>query len=128
MPLVRRQRDKCVVRVDGIDTASGKHRPRQVGTYNSKRTAEKAAREYRLEAPSTSQDTVGSVVRRWVESRTDITKKPQEQYRWAAGHIDAGLGGIALGQLDRDDVAAWFDQLAAGGSCRGAASRSSATC
>ncbi|MEO1061352.1 MAG: tyrosine-type recombinase/integrase [Actinomycetota bacterium] len=115
VPLVRRQRDKWVVRVDGIDTASGKHRPRQVGTYASKRTAEKAVREYRLEAPSTSQDTVGSVVRRWVESRTDITKKSQEQYRWAAGHIDAGLGGIALGQLDRDDIAAWFDQLAAGG-------------
>ena len=32
-PTVRKQRDKWVVRVDGIDTATGKHRPRQLGTY-----------------------------------------------------------------------------------------------
>lgn len=32
---MRRQRDKWVVRVDGIDTATGKHRPRQLGTYSS---------------------------------------------------------------------------------------------
>ena len=30
-PTVRKQRDKWVVRVDGIDTATGKHRPRQLG-------------------------------------------------------------------------------------------------
>jgi hypothetical protein len=29
-PTVRKQRDKWVVRVDGIDTATGKHRPRQL--------------------------------------------------------------------------------------------------
>jgi hypothetical protein len=29
---VRKQRDKWVVRVDGIDTVTGKHRPRQIGT------------------------------------------------------------------------------------------------
>jgi len=34
-PTVREQRDKWVVRVDGIDTATGKHRPRQLGTYAS---------------------------------------------------------------------------------------------
>ena len=32
-PTVRKQRDKWVVRVDGIDTETGKHRPRQLGTY-----------------------------------------------------------------------------------------------
>ena len=31
-PAVRRQRDKWVVRVDGIDTVTGKRRPRQLGT------------------------------------------------------------------------------------------------
>ena len=38
-PTVRKQRDKWVVRVDGIDTATGKHRPRQLGTYASQRAA-----------------------------------------------------------------------------------------
>ncbi len=32
-PTVRKQRDKWVVRIDGIDTETGKHRPRQLGTY-----------------------------------------------------------------------------------------------
>ena len=32
-PTVRRQRDRWVIRVDGIDTETGKHRPRQLGTY-----------------------------------------------------------------------------------------------
>ncbi len=37
-PTVRQQRDKWVVRVDGIDTETGKQRPRQLGTYLSKRS------------------------------------------------------------------------------------------
>ena len=43
-PTVRKQRDKWVVRVDGIDTATGKHRPRQLGTFASQRAALAAAR------------------------------------------------------------------------------------
>lgn len=43
-PTVRTQRDKWVVRVDGIDTETGRHRPRQIGTYASQRAAVAAAR------------------------------------------------------------------------------------
>ena len=42
-PTVRRQRDRWGVRVDGIDTETGKHRPRQLGTYASQRAALAAA-------------------------------------------------------------------------------------
>ena len=35
-PTLRQQREKWVVRVDGIDTESGKHRPRQLGTFTSR--------------------------------------------------------------------------------------------
>jgi hypothetical protein len=41
-PTVRQQRDKWVVRVDGIDTETGARRPRQIGTYPSKRAANSA--------------------------------------------------------------------------------------
>ena len=34
-PTVRKQRDKWTVRVEGIDTETGKVRPRQIGTYPS---------------------------------------------------------------------------------------------
>jgi hypothetical protein len=45
-PTVRQQRDKWVVRVDGIDTESGKARPRQLGTFRSRRAAQRAASEF----------------------------------------------------------------------------------
>ena len=42
-PAVRKQRDRWVVRLDGIDTETGKHRPRQLGTYASQRAGRTAA-------------------------------------------------------------------------------------
>ena len=39
-----KQRDKWVVRVDGIDSGTGQHRPSQLGTYPSQRSATNAGR------------------------------------------------------------------------------------
>ena len=39
-PTVRKQRDKWTVCIDGIDTATCKERPRQIGTYASVSAAE----------------------------------------------------------------------------------------
>ena len=114
-PTVRKQRDKWVVRVDGIDTTTGKHRPRQLGTYSSQRSANAAARSARADERSTERGTVSWLVRRYVASRTDITAKAQQQYEWAIPHIENGLGAIPIATLDRDDVARWIDDLAAGG-------------
>jgi integrase len=115
-PVVRRQRERWVVRVDGIDTETGRHRPRQLGTYPSKRSAEVAARTAVLEGRTgPERGTVGWLVRSWVASRTDISQKGREQYEWAVPHIESGLGAIPLDRLDRDDVAGWLEQLAAGG-------------
>lgn len=114
-PTVRKQRDKWVVRVDGIDTVTGKHRPRQVGTYPSQRSATTAARSMKADDRSTERGTVSWLVRRYVAGRTDITEKAQQQYEWAIPHIENGLGAIPLATLDRADVARWIDALAAGG-------------
>jgi len=114
-PTVRKQRDKWVVRVDGIDTVTGKHRPRQVGTYPSQRSATTAARSMKADDRSTERGTVSWLVRRYVAGRTDITEKAQQQYEWAIPHIENGLGAIPLATLDRDDVARWIEALAAGG-------------
>ncbi|HEY6698853.1 MAG TPA: hypothetical protein VIZ67_11540, partial [Acidimicrobiales bacterium] len=88
-PTVRKQRDKWVVRVDGIDTETGKHRPRQLGTYPSQRSALKAARSASVQARVATRDTVGWLVRRYVASRADVTLKAREQYQWAIPHIEA---------------------------------------
>lgn len=114
-PTVRQQRDKWVVRVDGIDTVTGKHRPRQLGTYPSQRSALAAARSVRAESRSTERGTVSWLVRRYVAGRTDISVKARQQYEWAIPHIEGGLGAIPLANLDRDDVARWIEDLANGG-------------
>jgi integrase len=114
-PTVRRQRDKWVVRVDGIDTATGKHRPRQVGTYASQRAALAAARAGATNTAASERGTVSWLVRRYVQGRTDITVKSRESYEWAIPHIEAGLGAIPVARLDREDVADWIENLAAAG-------------
>jgi integrase len=114
-PTVRKQRDKWAVRVDGIDTETGKHRPRQLGTYASKRAALAAARAPSTRERVTTRDTVSWLVRRYVASRSDVTLKAREQYAWAIPHIEAGLGAVRLDQLDREDVAHWIERLASAG-------------
>ena len=93
-PIVRKQRDKWVVRVDGVATVTGKHKPKQLGTFKSQRSALKAARETKVEDAVADKGTVSWLVRRYVAGRTDITPKAQEQYAWAIPHIEAGLGAI----------------------------------
>ena len=115
-PTVRKQRDKWVVRVDGIDTETGKARPRQVGTYPSQRAAKAAASKATAsgEIP-TARGTLAWLLDRWVASRTDVTAKSKLQYEWAAGHLKAGLGSLTIDKLDRDDIARWLESSAAAG-------------
>jgi integrase len=114
-PTVRKQRDKWVVRVDGIDTATGKHRPRQLGTYASQRAALSAMRSVQADRRGTERGAVSWLVRRYVAGRTDITLKSRESYEWAIPHIEAGLGAIPVSRLDREDVAEWIESLASSG-------------
>jgi integrase len=114
-PTVRKQRDKWVVRVDGIDTETGRHKPRQLGTFRSKRAAINASRLTSSEDVGSERGTVGWLVKRYVASRTDVSVKAREQYGWAASHIEAGLGAIRVDQLEREDVARWLDEIASAG-------------
>jgi integrase len=101
--------------VDGIDTEIGRHRPRQLGTYASQRSALTASRSVSVQERVATRDTVSWLVRRYVASRSDVTLKAREQYEWAIPHIEAGLGAIRLDRLDREDVAPWLEDLAAAG-------------
>jgi hypothetical protein len=115
-PTVRRQRDKWVVRVDGIDTVTGNRRPRQLGTFVSHRSAQRAASSFTASGDIGSErGTVGQLVEQWVVSRVDVTGQTRLQYEWAGERITRDLGAIRVDQLDRDDVARWLDGLAAGG-------------
>src|SRR5438874_1575743 len=72
-PTVRRQRNKWVVRVEGIDTETGRRRPRQLGTYASQRTAGGGAIAVRRTASGDARHSglVGPSLRR-VAVRRDI--------------------------------------------------------
>jgi hypothetical protein len=115
-PTVRRQRDKWVVRGDGIDTESGRARPRQVGTYPSQRAARAAATKAIStgDAP-TSRGTLAWLLDRWLASKTDVTPKTKLSSEWAAGHLKAGLGQVTIDKLDRDDIGRWLEEAAAAG-------------
>ena len=115
-PTVRRQRDRWVVRVDGIDSETGKHRPRQLGTYSSRRSAQAAASSFAAAGEfGGERGTVGLLVEEWAASRVDVGANTRVMYEWAAGHIVRDLGAIRIDRLDRQDVARWLDGLAAGG-------------
>ena len=116
-PTVRQQRGRWVVRVDGLDTATGKPRPRQLGTYPSRRAAQQAAATSIADGEPAVADraSLAWLVDRWVVSRNDVGLKAREQHAWAAKHIKEGLGGLRIDALDRDDVARWLDGLATGG-------------
>ena len=101
-PTVRKQRDKWVVRVDGIDTETGKARPRQVGTYLSQRAAKTAASRATAEgAVPNARGTLSWLLDRWVASKTDVKAKTKMQYEWAAGHLNNGLGSLSIDSLAR---------------------------
>ena len=93
LPTVRQQRGRWVVRVDGIDTESGKARPRQLGTYTSQRAARNAAAKA-IEGGRERRDrsTIDGLVDSRVESRSDVGRNPRPQSRWAARHINVGIG------------------------------------
>ena len=115
-PAVRRQRDKWVVRVDGIDTVTGKRRPRQLGSYSSQRAARSAAASMTAAGEIGSErGTVGQLVNQWATSRIHVGNQTRLQYEWAAERITRDLGAIRLDQLDREDIARWLEELAAGG-------------
>ena len=54
----------------------------------------------------------------------DVGANQRQQYRWAAGHIERGLGGVLVEQLTREDLTRWFESLAAGGTLSRPACRS----
>ncbi len=115
-PTVRKQRDKWTVRVEGIDTETGRVRPRQIGTYPSQGAARVAGSKATASGDlSLARGTLAWLLDRWVASRTDVSAKSKLQYEWAAGHLKAGLGQLTLDKLDRDDIARWLETSAAAG-------------
>ncbi|MBA2496256.1 MAG: hypothetical protein H0V33_04030 [Acidimicrobiia bacterium] len=61
------------MRIDGIDTATGRHRSSQLGTFRSQRAAVGAARTSLSDGHLAERGTPGWLVHRYVASRTDVS-------------------------------------------------------
>ena len=59
---IRQQRGKWVVRLDGVDTETGQRRPRQLGTYPTRRVARTAATKAAAEGDQGKPERIGRVV------------------------------------------------------------------
>ena len=82
-PLVRQQRDKWIVRVDGPDTEAGKRRQQQLGTYKPRRVARMAATEFAAAGDTgTDRRSVGFLVDQWVASRTAAAMQRSDSTSW----------------------------------------------
>lgn len=115
-PAVQKQRERWVVRVPGINPETGRRQPRQIGTFNSRRSAQAAAAAFAASGEvGSDRDTISYLVDRWVAGRLDVSNKTRLQYQWAAGHIKSGIGAIQVHRLEREDVARWLEGLATGG-------------
>ena len=73
-PTVQKQRDKWVVCVECIDTVSGARKPRQLGTYPSRRSAGVAAASLAASSElGVQRDTIAAVVDRWLAGKVDVS-------------------------------------------------------
>lgn len=105
-----------MVPVPGLDTETGKRRPRQIGSFKSRRSAQSAAASFGASGElGSDRGTVGYLVDQWVAGKLDVTNKTRLQYEWAAGHIRLGVRAVRVDRLERDDVARWLARLASGG-------------
>jgi integrase len=105
-----------VVRIEGLDTETGRRRPRQLGTYDSRRAAQDAAAQAVEDGPpAPDRRTVAWAVDEWLATRTHVGPGTLTMYEWGGRHVKAGLGSIPLNMLERSDVGRWLNGLAAGG-------------
>jgi hypothetical protein len=113
-PELHRQRGKWVVRVTGYDSATGRRRVRQLGTFDTKRAAvahQKAAAAGRAGGSiDTLADFLESV---WLPAKEGrVETSTFDQYRWAVTrHIVPLIGAVRLADLRSEVVDAWLAQI-----------------
>ena len=90
-PTVQRQRDRWVVRQPGIDSVTGKRRPRQFGTFDTEFEAEEAA--VRIGSGMLLEVYLLDV---WLDAKAgSVESSTLHQYRWAVeGHIVPLIGSV----------------------------------
>jgi integrase len=115
-PEVHRQRGKWVVRISGYDPATAKRRPRQLGTFETKRAAvahQKAAAIGR--AGGTAGTLAEFLEAVWLPSKeARVEVGTYDQYRWAVTrHIAPLIGAVRLGDLTPELVDQWVREISA---------------
>lgn len=126
MSIYKRNSGRYAVLVDLDPSSTGARRRRALGTYRTRKEAEKAERDA-LQARDQGIDlspgtvTVRELLKRYVASR-DIGAKTAEEYNHQADHyILPHLGGIALQKLRPAHVSGWAATIQKTGGRKGRA-------
>ena len=95
------------------DPATGERRQSSAGTFRTKREAEQRLAEVvsvGFERPS--QLSLGPyLIDEWLPSKAEVSAATRQQYRWAVGRLDDGLGKAKLSALTVRQVQAFYEDL-----------------
>ncbi len=113
---MQRQRDCWVVRQPGVDSVTGKRRPRQFGTFDTEHEAEAAA--VRIGSGMLLE---AYLLDLWLGAKAlKIEGSTLHQYRWAVeGHIVPLIGSVGLNDLTPTLLGRWLEDLAGPAECGG---------
>ena len=115
-PEVQKQRGKWAVRVLGYDSAAGRRRVRQLGTFDTKKAAIAHSRLLVEGRVGGADETVGDfLTEAWLPSKEGrVEASTLEQYRWAAnGRIIPLIGSVRLRDFTPEVADRWVRDLCA---------------
>ena len=113
-PAVHKHRGRWVVREPGYDATTGKVRPKQHGTFSTKRDALATARKAGEGRIGTSDQTLEDFLYQvWIPSKESrVEQSTLNQYLWAVdGHIVPLLGSVKLKDVSPELIDGWIREL-----------------
>ena len=115
-PSVHRQRGRWVVRVSGYDSATGRRKVQQLGTFPTKRAATAYLRQVQDGRAGGEDEELRAYLREvWLPSkRSRVESSTLHQYEWAVeGHIVPLIGAVRMRDLSPEVVDRWLTALVA---------------
>lgn len=113
-PEIQKQRGKWMVRVSGYDSATGRRRVRQLGTFETKKAAVAHSRLFVEGRVGGVDETISDfLTESWLPSKEGrVERSTFDQYRWAVnGHIVPLIGSVRLRDFTPEVADRWVRDL-----------------
>jgi len=113
-PTIQKQRTRWVVRQPGYDPATGRRRPRQLGTFDTRRAAQAHVRSVQDGRSGGDGETLAQFLEgSWLASKAGrVAQGTLDQYTWSiTRHIVPLIGAVRLRDLSAEVVDRWVAGL-----------------